>query len=201
MPVRQVPRGQHRAPLPAAAASGAPVRALPCRPGGCRSRALSCLDKQHTKFVRGGQPGACAAFHGTAAAGKQRTAAVRVCCVSRGLMVAGRSRAAAITESSDVKRERRQSMLANTSKMSRTQAAGGKGGKLEKLIGEDADSQSKEGGNKQVKSRKSIQSPHVRMFGVCVYKCILTYQRERERERERARARARERETCMYACV
>ena len=61
----------------------------------------------------------------------------------------------------------RQSKLANTSKMSRTQATVGKGGKLGKLIGEDADSQIKEGGNKQVKSRKSIQSPHVRMFGVC----------------------------------
>jgi hypothetical protein len=41
--------------------------------------------------------------------------------------------------------------------MSRTQATGGRGGKLEKRIGEDADSQSKEGGTKQVKSRMSIQ--------------------------------------------
>ena len=109
----------------------------------------------------------CAAFHGTAAAGKQRTAAVRVCCASRGLMVAGRSRAAAVTEASDVERERRQ--LANTSKMSRTQkATGSKGGKLEKRIGEDADSQSKDGGSKQVKSHKSIQSLHTCVWCVCV---------------------------------
>ena len=67
-----------------------------------------------------------------------------MCFVSRGLMVAGRSRAAAVTEASDVERERRQSTLANTSKMSRTQATGGKGEKLEKRIGEDADSQGEE---------------------------------------------------------
>ena len=91
-----------------------------------------------------------------------------MCFVSRGLMVAGRSRAAAVTEASDVERERRQSTLANTSKMSRTQATGGKGEKLEKRIGEDADSQSKDGGSKQVKSHKSIQSLHTCVWCVCV---------------------------------
>jgi hypothetical protein len=73
-------------------------------------------------------------------------------------MVAGPSRAAAVGEASYVdEHERLRSTRVAASNMSRTQVAGNKGGKLEKRMGEDADSQSKAVGSKEViKSRKSI---------------------------------------------